>query len=312
MFWQGITFTPPAAVNDIAAGVAGHLADAQEALEQGAQAVQGLSLPEPPPFTGIADELRDSAGALLSSQARYIAVTPYMQGIGTRRGDQAFLTPQKAIEVIGSRMLEDAISAVTDGELPSLDTGLVMLVMAAQEPGQLATALNGFNSVFPIPELRQAERRAKALATIELDKFKIPEAPKFPPWGNAAPERSATGLAVSRALGAQLAMAEGLEAAKASATAKLAEFSSKLSVAATQRLQDMQVLADGMTGASDAWHGVYLEGAVATMAPLLAKFAPPLDDSFKCCTCVCWYGTKSQVAYFKEAFGLVNPLEGIL
>jgi len=312
VFWQGITFTPPAAVNDIAAGIAGHLADAQEALEQGAQALQGLSLPEPPPFIGSADELRDSAGALLSSQARYLAVTPYLQGIGTQRGDQAFLTPQKAIEVIGSRMLEDSISAVSDGEFPTFDNGLVMLVMAAQEPGQLATALNGFNTVFPIPELRQAERRAKALATIELDKFKIPEPPKFPPWGNAAPERSATGLAVARALGGQLAMAEGLEAAKVSPAAKLAEFTSKLSASATQRLQDMQALAEGMTGASDAWHGIYLEGAVATLAPLLAKFAPPLDDSFKCCVSVCWYGTKSQVAYFKEAFGLTNPLEGIL
>ncbi len=312
MFWQGITFTPPAAVNGIAAGLAGHLADAQAALGQGSQALQGLGLPEPPPFTGGADELRASAGALLSSQARYLAVTPYMQGIGTMRGDQAFLTPQKAIEVIGKRLLEDVTDTLASGSIPSFDTGLVLLVMAGLEPGQLADALGGFNTVFPIPELRQAERRAKALATIELDKFKIPELPKFPPWGNAAPERSATGLAVARALGGQIAMAEGLEAAKVSPTAKLAEFSSKISAAAEQRLQDLQALAEGMTGASDAWHGIYLEGAVAMLAPLLAKFAPPLDDSFKCCASVCWYGTKSQVAYFKEAFGLKNPLEGIL
>jgi len=310
--WQSVTFTPPAAVNDIAAGLAGHLADAQEALAQGGQALQGLGLPEPPPFIGGADELRESVGALLSSQARYLAVHPYLQGIGTMRGDQAFLTPQKAIEVIGSRMLEDAISALSSGELPSFDTGLVLLVMAAQEPGQLANALNGFNAVFPIPELRQAERRAKALATIELDKFKIPELPKFPPWGNAAPERSATGLAVARALGGQIAMAEGLEAAKVSPAAKLAKFTSKLAAAAEQRQQNLQALAAGMTGASDAWRGIYLEGAVATLAPLLAKFAPPMDDSFKCCVSVCWYGTKSQVAYFKQAFGLTNPLEGIL
>lgn len=312
MFWQGVTFTPPAAVNGIAAGLTGHLDAAQAAMGQGGQALQGLGLPEPPPFTGEADALRESAGALLSSQARYLAVTPYMQGIGTMRGDHAFLTPQKAIEVIGSRMVEDAVSAAAGGVLPSFDTGLVMLVMAAQEPGQLATALNGFNTVFPIPELRQAERRAKALATIELDKFKIPEAPKFPPWGNAAPERSATGLAVARALGGQLALAEGLEAAKVSPTARLAAFTNKLAAGAQQRQQNLQALAAGMTGASNAWRGIYLEGAVAMLAPLLAKFAPPMDDSFKCCVSVCWYGTKSQVAYFKEAFGLTNPLEGIL
>ncbi len=310
--WQGVTFTPPAAVNDIASGLAGHLADAQAAMGQGSQALQGLGLPEPPPLTGGADELRASAGALLSSQARYIAVTPYMQGIGTQRGDQAYLTPQKAIEVIGKRLLSDVTDTLASGALPSFDTGLVLLVMAAPEPGQLATALGGFNAVYPIPELRQAERRAKALATIELDKFKIPAAPKFPPWGNAAPERSATGLAVARALGGQLATAEGLEAAKISPTARLAAFTSKLGAAATARQQQLQALAEGMAGESDAWRGIYLEGAVAMLAPLLAKFAPPMDDSFKCCVSVCWYGTKSQVAYFKEAFGLTNPLEGLL
>lgn len=310
--WQGVTFTPPAAVNNIAAGLAGHLADAQAAMGRGSQALQGLGLPDLPPFTGGADELRANAGALLSSQARYLAVTPYLQGIGTMRGDQAFLTPQKAIEVIGTSLLEDAVSSATGGVIPSFDTGLVVLVMAAQEPGQLANALGGFNTVFPIPELRQAERRAKALATIELDKFKIPSPPAFPPWGNAAPERSATGRAVARAMGGQIAMAEGLEAAKVSATARLAAFTSKLNSAVAQRQQDLQALAEGMTGASDAWRGIYLEGAVAMLAPLLAKFAPPMNDSFKCCVSVCWYGTKSQVAYFKEAFGLRNPLEGIL
>lgn len=312
MFWQGVTFTPPAAVSNIAAGLAGHLADAQAAMGQGGQALQGLSLPELPPFTGGADELRASAGALLSSQARYLAVTPYLQGIGTMRGDQAYLTPQKAMEVIGKSLLEDAISSATGGVIPSFDKGLVVLVMAAQEPGQLANALGGFNAVFPLPELRQAERRAKALATIELDKFKIPELPKFPPWGNAAPERSATGLAVARVLGGHLALAEGLEAAKVSPTARLAAFTNKLAAAAQQRQQDLQALATGMTGESNAWRGIYLEGAVAMLAPLLAKLAPPMDDSFKCCVSVCWCGTKSQVAYFKEAFGLTNPLEGIL
>ena len=78
------------------------------------------------------------------------------------------------------------------------------------------------------------------------------------------------------------------------------------------RQADLDALRGSMTGSDPGWFGVYLEGLAVELAKLLVKFAPPMDAAFKCCAAVCWYGTKRQVAYYKEAFGLENPLEGIL
>jgi hypothetical protein len=293
--WQPVAFRHPGAVDDIASGIAGHLTASRAAMDGGAQALQGLGLPDAPPPAGGADAARAGAGALLSSRARYIAVPPYQHGVGTRRGDHAYLTPQGAIEVIGARLSADSAESLASGELPSLDTGLVLLVLAETEPGRLADALGGFNAVHPIPELRQAERRSRALATIERDKYEIPPAPGYPAWGKAAPERSSTGRATARALGGQVATAEGWEASRTSPTARLGAFRQRRATAEQQRAQALQDLAASMTGTNGAWFGTYLEGAVAVLAPMLTRFAPPLDGACKCCSAVCWYGTKSQV-----------------
>jgi len=312
MLWQPVSFQSPETILAVAEGLVAVLAAAQAAMESGSGALDGLGLPDEEPESGGADEARAQASGVLSERASYIAVTPYQHGVGTRRGENSYLTPQGAIEAIGARLVAASAEAIASGEIPSLDSGLVLLVMATAEPGQLASALGEFNDVYPIPELQQAERRAKSLSTFERDKFVVPSAPGYPSWGSASPDRSATGRATSRALGGQIAVAEGMEAAQASPTGRLAAFRQKRTAAAQERQQAMDDLSASMSGQNDAWFGVYLEGLVAEMAPLLARFAPPLDASFKCCAAVCWYGTKSQVSYYKEAFGLQNPLEGIL
>ena len=45
-------------------------------------------------------------------------------------------------------------------------------------------------------------------------------------------------------------------------------------------------------------------GAAAVAAKALASLAPPLDERFKCCTVLSWYGTRAEVAYYKDLFGL--------
>ena len=49
---------------------------------------------------------------------------------------------------------------------------------------------------------------------------------------------------------------------------------------------------------------MYVDGAAAVAAKALASLAPPLDERFKCCTVLSWYGTRAEVAYYKELFGL--------
>jgi len=294
--WQPAIFTPPASIAVMVPQLSGAVDTLDATLSSGAGSLGGLGLPGGASGGSSVGELREQASELLSSPAAYLAITPYHYGIGQWRGDHAYLTPQGAINAVADRL--------GDAALPAGVTDLVLLVMAAPAPGQLAAALALFNRVFPILELQQAERRASALASLEEDKLKIPDAPAYPAWGKASPERDATGLATSRAVGAQLAVAEGLAAAQASPVERLASFAAKVSAAMRQRQADLDALMAGMAGTDSGWHGVYLEGAGPDLARQLREAAPPLDAAYKCSVAVGWFGAVGQVAYYKEAFGL--------
>ncbi|MDR3044348.1 MAG: hypothetical protein LBU75_08825 [Desulfovibrio sp.] len=317
MLWQPVSFTPPASIGAVGDGLSGSLGTVGSTVASGAASLAGLGLPEgPPPAGGGTADLRNDASGMLASPCPYIAVTPYQQGVGQRRGDRAYLTPQGAVSAVAGRMSE-AQDLQAPGALPAstapteMDTAMVLLVMAAPDESGLATSLGRFNGVFPITELQQAQRRAGGLAGLERDKFTIPPAPGYPAWGASSPQRGGPGLATSRALGGQLAMAEGLSAASTSPVGRLGAFGAKRQTAMAARQADLDALRGSMTGSDPGWSGVYLEGQAVELAKLLVKFAPPMDAAFKCCAAVCWYGTKRQVAYYKEAFGLENPLEGI-
>lgn len=314
MFWQSVSFTPPAGVNGVAGGMATALATVESTMANGAGQLAGLGLASPPPAGNSPADLREDASAMLASPCPYIAVTPYQHGVGQRRGDRAYLTPANAIQAVANRMggaqqlLDDAAG------LPGLpiDNALALVVMAGVDEGGLASSLGSFNRVFPLTELQQAERRASGLASLERDKFRIPPAPGYPAWGQCAPQRGGPGLATSRALGGQLALAEGMNAAGQSPAQRLGAFASKRQATMQAQQQALQQVQAQLTGSNPGWLGVYLEGLASTLVPLLAQFVPPLDVAFKCCAAVCWYGRKEQVAYYREAFGLRNPLEAML
>jgi len=318
MLWQPVSFTPPASIGAVGDGLSGSLGAVGSTVASGAASLAGLGLPDaPPPSGGGTADLRGEASGMLASPCPYIAVTPYQQGVGQRRGDRAYLTPQGAISAVAGRMSEaqdrQASGAQPDPPDPTEeDTAMVLVVIAAPDEAAFAASLARFNDVFPILELQQAQRRAEGLAGLERDKFTIPSTPGYPAWGASSPQRGGPGLATSRALGGQLAMAEGLSSTSTSPVARLGAFGSKRQAALTARQADLDALRGSMTGSDPGWFGVYLEGLAVELAKLLVKFAPPMDAAFKCCAAVCWYGTKQQVAYYKEAFGLENPLEGIL
>ena len=70
--------------------------------------------------------------------------------------------------------------------------------------------------------------------------------------------------------------------------------------------QDLAAVGNDLAALVDlsAWFGVYVDGAAAVAARALASLAPPLDERFKCCTVLAWYGTRAEVTYYKELFGL--------
>lgn len=310
--FQPVTFTPPSSVDGIAAGLSPSLDAIGSTLATGAgrlASLDGASSTPAPGLNGMGD-MRGQASGMFAEPVPYLAVTPYQRGVGQHRGEHAYLTPTGAIRAVSSRLGD--MPSLTTGGLPGTDTGLVLVVMAAPDAGRFATSLQRFNAVMPLVELQQAQRRAGALATLEEDKFKVPPTPGYPAWGKASPRRGATGRATDVALGAQLALGEGREAATASPVDRLQGFATRQAATMQRRRADLASLGSSMTGTDPGWFGIYLEGLVAEVARLLGRFVPPLDDAFKCCAAVCWYGRRQQVAYYKEAFGLRNPLEGVL
>lgn len=310
--FQPVTFTPPSSVDGIADGLSPSLDAIGSTLATGAgrlASLGGASSAPVPGLNGMGD-MRGQATGMFAEPVPYLAVTPYQRGVGQHRGEHAYLTPTGAIRAVSARLGD--MPSLTTGGLPGTDTGLVLVVMAAPDAGRFATSLQRFNAVMPLVELQQAQRRAGALATLEEDKFKVPPAPGYPAWGKASPRRGATGRATDVALGAQLALGEGREAATASPVDRLQGFATRQAATMQRRRADLASLGSSMTGTDPGWFGIYLEGLVAEVARLLGRFVPPLDDAFKCCAAVCWYGRRQQVAYYKEAFGLRNPLEGVL
>lgn len=310
MSFAPVTFSPSQAVTDLAAGLAASLENLKEQLTEGAAALGQLDLPLSGPgdlLDGLA-RLREAATAGLSTAVKFMAITPFQYGVGTRKGEQGFLTPEQALGALVSRF-SDAGDGADGGE--DADEGdsteeraIVGLLIASPTQAMLGQALEAFNKVYPIAQLEQACRRAKALATLETDKFVIPKAPGFPPWGKAAPQKDPKGQAVAKALGGMVAAAEGAAKSALAPVDMLADFAKKQAEKLAQKAADLQALAESMTGGFDAWVGFSLQAPAPALFRYLSKLPAPFDPSCKCVSLLLWYGKPEEVRFYKESFGL--------
>lgn len=302
--FRPLSLTPPPALDALAGDLASSLEDVGSSFAAGAGSLGGLGLPDLPPMPDLpgsppsAGELRGAQSSLLSKQPQCLMLSPYDYGLGQHRGEAAWLTPVDALHNLATRL--GNFSAVGG-------TGAMVLVLAASvEQAGMAHMLQSLNAAFPLPELQKLERRAKGVANLDTDKFVIPAAPTWPPQSQRGPESLPLSREASRAVGAQLALAEGREAAQKPLGEVMRDFAQRRQAAVNKASQDLQAIAGQLAGGADlsGWFGIYLEGAAAEVTRLLAGMAPPLDEVFKCATVLCWYGEKEEVAYYKELFGL--------
>lgn len=187
-----------------------------------------------------------------------------------------------------------------------MDAALVLVLTAAVDQSSLAGALGSLNKAFPLPELQKLQRRAKGVADLEQTKFVVPAAPAYPPWSKVAPRQLPQARRSSRAMTTMVAQAEGMEAAAKPPADVMANFARRQQARVQKAQQDLAAIGNDLAALVDlsAWFGVYVDGAAAVAAKALANLAPPLDERFKCCTVLSWYGTRAEVAYYKELFGL--------
>lgn len=305
---RAVSFTPPAAVSSIGQGLGPALITVGQSLQEGAGSLEGLGLPAMPslPDMPSSQDLRGQTDTALTKQAAYFCVSPYQYGVGQRRGEEALLTPKAALKAVSA-----ALYRAPQPE-HMRDTALLLLLIACAEHAQLAAALGGLSKVFPLPDLAKLERRATAVARLEQEKFVIPPTPtplSGISWQACSPQKLHTSRATGAAIGAQVAQAEGLEASAKAPAEVLAAFGQRQAAAQQQAAQDWQILMDGFTGEVSGLYGLYLEGPAAVAAKIVADFAAQalpdfVSDAYKCTACVCWYGNKDELAYYKELFGL--------
>ena len=319
-----VTFSPlrlrqPTNIADIAERVGGALTAVGQSIRDGLADLGNLSLPPLPemPELPSAEDMRKGLATALEGTARFLEVSPYQYGIGSRMGEAAWLTPAQALRLtaqsLGGLTVDDVTNAAavateeaTDGDSIAMDAALVLVLTAAVDQSSLAWALGSLNKAFPLPELQKLQRRAKGVADMEQTKFVVPAAPAYPPWSTVAPRQLPQARRSSRAMTTMVAQAEGMEAAAKPPADVMANFARRQQARVQKAQQDLAAVGNDLAALVDlsAWFGVYMDGAAAVAAKALASLAPPLDERFKCCTVLSWYGTRAEVAYYKELFGL--------
>lgn len=303
-----ISFSPlqlrqPTSIADMAERVGGALTAVGQTISEGLEDLGNLSLPPLPdlPELPSADELRKGLATALEGAAHYLEVSPYQYGVGSRMGEAAWLTPAQAL-----RLTAQSLGGLSVDDIINTDAALVLVLTAAVDQSSLAGALGSLNKAFPLPELQKLQRRANGVANLEQTKFVVPAAPAYPPWSKVAPRQLPQARRSSRAMTTMVAQAEGLEASAKAPADVLASFASRQQARVQQAQQELAAVGNELAAVVDlsAWFGVYIDGAAAVAAKALASLAPPLDERFKCCTVLAWYGTRAEVAYYKELFGL--------
>ena len=303
-----ISFSPlrlrqPTNIADMAERVGGALTAVGQSISDGLADIGNLSLPPLPelPEMPSADEMRQGLATALEGAAHFLEVSPYQYGVGSRRGESAWLTPAQ-----GLRLAAQSLGGLSVDDIINTDAALVLVLTAAVDQSSLDQALGSLNTAFPLPELQKLQRRARGVADLEQAKFIVPAAPAYPAWSRVAPRQLPQARRSSRAMNTLVAQAEGREAAAKPPADVLTSFAQRQQARVQKAQQDLAAVGNELSALVDlsAWFGVYVDGAAAVAARALASLAPPLDERFKCCTVLSWYGTRGGVAYYKDLFGL--------
>ena len=301
--WNAVDFSP----SDTLSGIGDSLMPAVEGLVSDVQAGAGKltelaekvpnAVPDVSALAGMADELRGRLAGLMTGSVSVLCVHPWQQGVGDRKGDYAWLTPENALASLSAR----CVPACLTGDAPQGGAALV-LVVTAPDLSAFMDALGAFNSVFPLRELEQAGHRAAALATLELDKFVIPKAPCFPPWEWLTPGTPSTGAAFEQVTGTVLARMEATKAAATAPLDALKQAGERLQTQLGAAVKKIDALKQAMQGTNASWFGAYLSGDLGELSRDLSLIAPPANAAHKLTAALLFVGSAPQLAYFQETF----------
>ena len=301
--WNVIDFAPSSSLGELTdaltPAVEGLVADMRAGAGKLSALVEKVpnAIPDTSKLSGMADALRDKLSGLMTMQVSILCVHPWQQGIGDRKGEYAWLSPENALLSLSARCVPECLI----GDAPQAGAALA-LVVTAPDLAAFAKALAAFGDVFPLRELEQAKRRAEALATLEIDKFVVPPVPCYPPWEWLTPGTPEIGAAIEQATGAVLARIEAAKAAALAPLDALREAGERLNTQLQAVVEKGEALGKALTGTNALCFGAYLTGSLADIARDLRLVSPPANASHKLTAVLLFVGSGPQLSFFQETF----------
>ncbi|WP_419787302.1 hypothetical protein [Pseudodesulfovibrio sp.] len=301
MSWPSVSISLPASLQTVLDGLQGCRSSVPGELDNSLarlDAVKGSATIATNPAAATAANvtgLRASMNGLLQAGGRFVCVHPYIHPLGDRRGDYAYLTPQQAVDGMAAKLADPK-----DLQAGSNLRGVFLLLRGVDNAG-FAGTLAAFNAVFPITELQLAERRAGWLATLEPDKFVQATGPIHPAWTDQKAHRHPEAVALEKALGGLLGMAEGYDLENTRPEEELAAVIEKKRA----HLQELETAWATITDAlkSGQGLGLVLDGNVGSIHRQLRENLPPVEG-YKLAAVCCWLGNAVDMTFFRELLGL--------
>ncbi|MBU6950988.1 hypothetical protein [Hahella sp. HN01] len=299
MSWRLTAFSASNTEAQAVALAAPILAGADASLAEASTRINGLSLAySPNPLATQASEAaaaREAYQALMRYEGRVLCVHPFQEGVGDGSGLYRYLSAPNAAARLAAKLTDAQDTGRPRGQLDA-----VAVLIVARDLAGFAERLAAFNAVFPAPELQLAQRRAAQLATLEQEKWLLPDAPLTPPWtardGVQIPRLAQHG----RAVGAQLATAQGYAAETPSPMAELQAVIEQK----RQRLKELQSHYNELKGQLNGQTGfaLYAQGDASAVAAQLQAGAP--GHEYVLTAGALFVANAGQLTFLKETFGL--------
>ncbi|WP_296187974.1 hypothetical protein [Pseudomonas sp. UBA1879] len=188
---------------------------------------------------------RDALNGQFGEAPRCITVTPFQPGVGEGTGYQRALSAPSVVQ-----RLADKLQDVTDPNRPEGEQHAVVILFLGTRYDGMSSLLGKFNALMPIGDLQRAERRAKNLVQLDLDKWNIPVAGEQPQWISAPMERCTVLREASQAFNGQLASLESY-AANSSPLSDLADLAQRKAEQAVEQGDRLAALRDLLNSGTD-------------------------------------------------------------
>lgn len=271
--WQKTSLTWPTSARDLANQAQGITQSVSQVNQQAIETLVSLTHDANFGRHSLSADAEKSLGLRAKLEAlqvtgTVITVSPYQFEVGERLDSGGYLSPDRAIKTLVSKLRD-----LSDTYRPKGATYGIGVMLTAQTLGEFATNLQTVTQTLTLPDWCQVERQSRTLIDIDTEKYHQPLAvtqPRFKPKAllHAQPfnEFNTTQMA-------QLATLESLASDRTDVIGKLQALAVKRAEKLTQLLTSIMDLKGQV-------YSVALSGTVESMATALQNTAAPNNHQF--------------------------------